>query len=342
MDNSLFLLHSKIESETKHIERMQICTWDIRNKKTCIEIGIEFCKDSLQTEKSYNMFFFAPWISEKCKIESLHEKFSDSDNAQFIFNEVVESISPIDGNKHNGSIISFKNSERKIAALNVSCCIENGGVLNMTFTNKSAKDAHPYIRFLIQTYEKTFALFKGSISKNIFIFDFKINEKRNMPQKIIETIDKKNLECSDIQKTLMLHVIPNTYEVIFVDDKKLSNIRNLETNFFRKYLPHIEGINNDSYITTFYKDDNKQSYSFFSIFSEEKIGAKQIIMAILINILCSAVIAFSDIRKIFENEPFAFGKLPIEYKMLSFLIVILVGTFLIKWIINIFNKVKRV
>lgn len=33
MDNSLFLLHSKIESETKHIERMQICTWDIRNKK---------------------------------------------------------------------------------------------------------------------------------------------------------------------------------------------------------------------------------------------------------------------------------------------------------------------
>lgn len=342
MDNSLFLLHKKNNIETKKIERMQICSWDIRNKKTCIEIGIEFCKDSLKINENYNIFFFAPWISEKCKIESLHEKFSDSDNAQFIFNEVVESISPIDGNKHNGSIISFKNSERKIAALNVLCCVENDGVLNMTFTNRSAKDAHPYIRFLIQTYEKTFALFKGSISKNIFIFDFKINEKRNMPQKIIETIDKKNLECCDIQKTLMLHVIPNTYEVIFVDDKKLSNIRNLETNFFKKYLPNIEGISNDSYITTFYKDDNKPSYSFFSIFSEEKIGAKQIIIAIFVNILCSALIAFSNIRKIFENEPFAFGKLPIEYKMLLFLIVILIGIFLIKGLINIFNKGKRV
>lgn len=340
MDNSLFLLHKKNNIQTKNIERMQICSWDIRNKKTCIEIGIEFCKETLTIGETYNIFFSAPWISEKCKIESLHEKFSDSDNAQFIFNEVIESISPIDGNKHNGSIISFKNSDRKVAALNASFLIEEAGVLNVTFTNKTNKEAHPYIRFLIKTCEATFALFKGSISKNIFIFDFKINEKRNMPQKIIETIDKNNLECCDIQKTLMLHVIPNTYEVIFVDDKKLANIRNLETNFFRKYLPNIEDINNDSYITTFYKDNNKSSYSFFSIFSEEKIGAKQIIIAVFVNILCSALIAISDIRKFFENEPFAFRKLPIEYKMLSFLIVILIGIFLTNRFINIFYKRK--
>lgn len=330
MDNSLFLLHSKVESETKHMERMQICTWDIRNKKTCIEIGIEFCKDSLKTEKSYDIFFFAPWISNKCKIESLHEKFSDSDNAQFIFNEVVESISPIDGSKHNGSIISFKNCERKIAALKASFLIEENGVLKITFTNKSDKDVYPYIRFFIKTYENTFALFKGSISKNIFIFDFKINEKRNMPRTIIETIDKRNVECCDIKKALILHIIPNTYEVVFIDDKKLENIRNLETNFFKKYLPNINGMNNDSYITTFYKDNDKQSYSFFSIFSEEKIGAKQMMIAIFVNIICSALIASSNIRNLFQNEKFSFKLLPVEYTILLCMVIFLAATYSIK------------
>ena len=80
-----------------------------------------------------------------------------------------------------------------------------------------------------------------------------------------------------------LHAVPDNFVFSFVDSSKLKNIRKLESIAFQRYLPEIEGISKDCYNIMFLKDDNsdgKESYSLFTICTEETIGSKQIAFAI--------------------------------------------------------------
>lgn len=315
-DNSFFLLGKKNEQGILSLSRLQICTWDISNKKTCLELGIEFMPKTLKQGGNYTIYLCSPWISKKCDITSLHEKFSDTNNIQFIFNETVASTSNIEGDQRNGSVFSFKDQEKKIAALPVEIQIEEG-YLVLSFNNKADDNANPYIRILIKTDKKTLALQKTGISKTISIYDFKINERRNLPDSVLDIINKKNLSLCKIEKTLFLQVVPNSYEICFIDTEKLINIRNLETTFFKKYLPELN-CDDGQYIITFCKDKDKSNYSFFNVFSEETIGTPQILLAVGLNVLCSLLFAIASFRMQLNDETKWYEQMPLEFYIAFF------------------------
>ena len=66
----------------------------------------------------------------------------------------------------------------------------------------------------------------------------------------------------------------------------------------------------------FLKDDDhdgKESYSLFSICSEETIGSKQIALAVGANILCSLLFALASLRFIKDSTIEWYRQIPWEY-----------------------------
>lgn len=121
----------------------------------------------------------------------------------------------------------------------------------------------------------------------IHIYDLKINETRNLPDDIYDLKSNEGLHICPIRNLFCLHSVPDDFDISFVDSSKLKNIRKLETEAFKRYLQNVKDIGKDCYNIIFLKDCNKDSYSLFTICSEETIGTKQISLAIASNILCS-------------------------------------------------------
>ena len=149
-----------------------------------------------------------------------------------------------------------------------------------------------------------------------YIYDFKINETRNLPQDIYELKKNNGLEICKVKKAFCLHAIPENFVFSFVDSSKLKNIRKLESIAFQRYLPEIERISKDCYNIMFLKDDNsdnKEGYSLFTICTEETIGSQQIALAIGANILCSLLFALSSLRFIRNPNIEWYCQIPWEY-----------------------------
>ena len=106
----------------------------------------------------------------------------------------------------------------------------------------------------------------------------------------------ENLQICQIQNLFCLHSVPDDLEFSFIDSSKLKNIRKLETEAFKKYLPEVKDIGKDCYNIMFLKDCGKESYSLFTTCSEETIGTKQISLAIATNILCSLLFFVYSVR----------------------------------------------
>ena len=168
----------------------------------------------------------------------------------------------------------------------------------LTFNNKAPQGVYPYIRILIKTPLSQLAMIKKGIAKNSYVFDIKINEKRNLPNWVLDAQNQSNSQFCLIEKAFCLHAVPASYEISFIDSNKLKNVRKLEKSAFTKYLPEIKSIENDDYIITFSKSEDKakSSYSFFSVFTQETIGTDQIIFSIVINIICSLLFAVDSWR----------------------------------------------
>ena len=81
----------------------------------------------------------------------------------------------------------------------------------------------------------------------------------------------------------------------------------------------------------FLKDDDKdgkESYSLFSICTEETIGSKQIALAIGANILCSSLFAFSSLRFVKDSTIEWYRQIPWEYwGAIAILVVLFVYLF---------------
>ena len=187
-----------------------------------------------------------------------------------------------------------------------------------------------YFRVLVNLKD-TIALVKRGIAQTTYIYDFKINETRNLPQKIYELKKNDDLEICKVKKVFCLHAVPDDFAFSFVDSSKLKNIRKLESAAFQKYLPEIKGISKDCYNIMFLKDDDKdgkESYSLFSICTEETIGSKQIALAIGANILCSLLFTFSSLRFVKDSTIEWYRQIPWEYwGALAILVVLFVYLF---------------
>ena len=298
MENAFFIMGGTTSQRLPiTISKLHICTWNMRDCNAYFELGIEIAANTLSLNVDYSISFLAEWLTPCCEIISLHEKFADSDNARFIFNETVTSASPVDGHSHNGTKIIF-NNPRQIMVLPTTGSVQRNGLLKLTFKNKAEQAVHPYLRVLIKTPLQKLAMVKKGIAKNSYVFDIKINEKRNLPNWVLDAQNQSNSQFCLIEKAFCLHAVPASYEISFIDSNKLKNVRKLEKSAFTKYLPEIKSIENDDYIITFSKSEDKakSSYSFFSVFTQETIGTDQIIFSIVINIICSLLFAVDSWR----------------------------------------------
>ena len=73
----------------------------------------------------------------------------------------------------------------------------------------------------------------------------------------------------------------------------------------------------------FLTDNKKESYSFFSICTEETIGSKQIALAIGANIICSLLFALASLRFVKDPSIEWFRQIPWEYWVAFGILIIL-------------------
>ena len=288
MDNSYYIL----SKEEVSIERLHICTWEFPQETSFIEFGLEFSHESFISD-SIKFYLAAPFVKkENITVTPLLKNLSDRDSLTVLLCDID---------------------------------IDNG-FISFDIKNPNKYEGNLYFRVLIEIKEASIAIRKKGIAQTIYIYDFKINETRNLPQDIYELKTTKKLVICKVKKIFCLHAVPDNFVFSFVDSSKLKNIRKLETTAFQKYLPAVKSISKDSYNIMFLKDDDcdgKESYSLFSICTEETIGSKQIALAIGANILCSLLFALSSFRYIKDSKIEWYRQIPWEYWLALLILVLL-------------------
>ncbi|MDL2326802.1 hypothetical protein LJC67_06970, partial [Bacteroidales bacterium OttesenSCG-928-A14] len=321
------------------IIRFHICTWDIENESSFVEIGIEFKFQNQIKEIDFN--FVAPFINKGYSINCLCSNLiKDSNNSKFIFNDNIKTSSAIKGDKRNGAILDFETR----GVLNIlpiqQIVIEEEQIVSFKIQNpKTENDSPCYVRFLIKSKRKTLSTENRGIAKTSFIYDVKLNEKRNLPNKVYELTKDKYHLCN-VDTCFCFHVVPNSFAITFTDSNRLKNIRELEVLAFKEYLPGLKSMKENEYVIVFNKDEKREAYSFFTVFTRETIGTKQILFAVSANILCSLLFAISSWRKGLIAETSFLCQIPFEY-WLSFFILLIVFLTLFSPLYRIKNFFKR-
>ncbi len=275
------------------IEKLHVCTWEFSSRQHYVEIGVEFNFDAIKNDDI--MFYISvPYVKEGVDVTCLMKNLSDDINSRFIFNDIVLNMKNIGEDARDGKILYFEN---KAPLTIVPCEISTrDGLIIYTIRKPKNHQGNLYFRSFIKLNKDTVDLENAGIARKTHTYDFKINESRNIPQNIYELKKEKDLEFCVINNVFCFHVVPEQFELSFLDSTKMTNVRKLEAQAFKNYLQIQElGVKNaDSYNIIFLKDKDKESYSFFSIFNEEMIGKTQIGTAIAVNILCSALFSASS------------------------------------------------
>ena len=320
MDNAYYILAEKqIE-----IERLHICTWEFPSESSYIEFGVEFSYENF-SENTLTLLLAAPFIKTNSPVTCLLKNLSDRANGRFIFNDVVCGIDNVGDDSRDGSILKFERRE-KLTIL--PCAIDvKDGIITFVVNKPNRHEGNLYFRVLIKLEDSSVAIKKSGIAQTTYIYDFKINETRNLPQEIYDIKKNNRLKICKVHNVFCLHAIPDNFAFSFVDSSKLKNIRKLETSAFQQYLPEVKGISKDCYNIMFLKDSKKESYSLFSICNEEAIGSKQIALAVGANILCSLLFAISSLQFVKDSTNEWYRQIPWEYYG-AFVILILLGIYL--------------
>lgn len=350
MENSFFIYTGK--GNAIQIERFHICTWEFKNNSSLVEFGFEISKESI-TEDNLTVFLFIPWVKKSCKTEDLYEKLRDSDNSRFIFNDSISATKYLKHNTNNSGVIHTFSGRNELCVLPAEIKINEDKIVSATLNLKGYREyeqeskPNVYFRFWIKPSAPFISMRKKGVSKSTIIYDIKVNERRNIPSARIEYFNER--EFCKIKYCFSFNILPNKYDIMFFDNTSLKNVRTLEYESFNKYLGD-KRVKKDELIVVFNKKEVKEfekvkvaeSFSFFSIYSMERIGPGQFVLAFLINIVCGVLLFIPAYRKSFESElPFSqvWSNLPIE--ILVALGVVIVAMFYFIWptIQNSFNKV---
>lgn len=358
MDNSYFLLTSKLTPI--NIDRFHVCSWEFKNGSALIEFGCEINVSDCDDKDEITLELFVPWLTNKCNAVDLYESLKDSANSKFIFNDAVQKVIPLDdGQNANGVIHEFTGRNKLcIIPVSINKLIQRKVLeikIDLTYFHKKAIDDKPhiYFRFYLEPSVALISTRKTGISKSTIIYDLKINERRNLPEHIFSELKAK--EICKILSCFCLNVVPNSFELTFLDNSTLKNVRTLEYDSFNRYLKD-KRVEKDELLVVFNKkeakmDDKMPSYSFFSIFYKERIGAGQFALAVMINLVCGILLFFPAFRQ--QNKltclKEALHKLPFELYLAFSIGFILLLYFIwpsiesskqstISWIKTIFNK----
>jgi hypothetical protein len=329
MENSFYILTQQAELT---INRLQLCTWELRKDNACLEIGVEIEKSNLQDKNE--LFIFLPFLDDRCIVKSLHVELADESICRFIFNDIVKTNSPLNGDKRNGCSLKFCSRE-SFDVVSADCkVISSDKYIHVSFntTTGNTGNSSVYIRILIETDMKSLAYIKPGITKSSYIYDYKINERRNISDNVLHVLTEKSLQFPVIKNFFCFTVVPNDFEISFINDNKLKNIRKLENSAFARYLPQLKSLSEDQYIIVFLKDHNDDStYSSFSTFTRERIGAAQIFSAVAVNLLCSILFAVYSLQNTWEPSVKWYKQIPWEY----WIAILLLAGILFCWGIGI-------
>ncbi|MDR2927403.1 MAG: hypothetical protein LBV41_04275 [Cytophagaceae bacterium] len=318
MDNSFFIL----SKQTVAISRFHICTWDIENSNTFIELGIEF--NFPENIQEIDFKFAAPFVRKGDKIKCLLNQLKLRDNSKFIFNDIIKNSSPINDDDIHGTILDFKTRDKLAILPANNITIEEDGLI--AFKLKKPKidgNVKCYVRFLININSETLSTKKKGITKTTFLYDIRLNENRNLPNNVATLTQDYSL-CK-IKNCFCLHVIPNSFNISFVDQNKMKNVRILEVSAFKNYLPEeLKMMKEGKSMIVFNKSSDTDAYSFFTIFTKETIGSKQILFAVGANIVCSLLFGFSTLRTSFDSNSNLWKQIPMEYWGASIILLILI------------------
>lgn len=317
MNNSFYIY----SNNQLTIERLHICTWDIKGAKSKMEIGMEIMNDEAsRIHNPTQISLSIPFGQKIITMKSLHRELCEEKFSQYIFNDIIKSSDIIDEDAKRGKVLHFK-ERGSLAVLPVEHKVsQDGNILNLIINPSEVKE-NIYVRLIIDLDVNTVAIVKNGIAKKGFIFDFKINESRNMPDGLVTKI--KSSDLLTVKQVFLFHVVPDSYIIDFYDSNKFKSIRKLETAVFAEYTG-IKELRNDEYIILFNKDTEKKAYSFYTCFSDEIIGTKQILLAIGANILCSLLFALPSFRNSWDcNVPLR-AQFPWEWLAAVLVLIVLV------------------
>lgn len=327
MDNSVFIL---CKQNSVRIERLHICTWDIDDKQFFTEYGFEINRNSL---KKLNVAIALPAIKSIDDFKCLFQNISEINNCRFIFNSDIEEVKPINGNPRFGNNVTLTNN-RQLAILPIQTdlvTIDNN-ILKIELDIPDQSYPTIYFRFLVKSEKKAFIYINKEISKKIINYDIRINECRTASPDVCN-LQTKGYIPMPIQRCFCFHIIPNTYNIDFINSNKLKTIRSLEFVGFNQYLGEIKDTENISlkehlYNIVFCKQENLSNYSFFSVYSKDYIGDVQIILAIAANLICSLLFAAGALHtSISDPQKSYWERIPIEYWSAVGILILLIVYF---------------
>ena len=328
MENSYFIF-SKDDSKIE-IERFHNCIWEFKDNSSLVEFGLEIKQESLLSKESIELDLYIPWLTTKSIKIDLYEKLKDSDNSRFIFNDSVLNTKNFDGGRGKLGVTHYFKSRNVLSILPLSVeIVDKKACLKIDlkhYNEINEEKGNVYVRFSLKPESGYISTRKNGIAKSTVIYDIKINERRNIPDDLIDELNTKNL-CK-IKDCFSFNILPNSYDIVFFDNTALKNVRMLEYNAFKKYIGD-DRVRKDDLMVVFNKKRDADSFSFFSIYAKERIGMWQFLVAIFFNMICGLLffIASSRISSATDFSYFElYKKSPIE---LTTALVIIVAIFII-------------
>jgi len=324
MDNSFFVFSDAPAGHPIEIERAHICTWDFKNDGALVEFGFEISRKSLPTDKDLSISVFIPWLAQSEAEEDLYKKLSTTENTRFIFNDSIKSSSSLDGGKNElGVIHHFSNRDTPLCILPVTIRKKDINVLelniNLQSYRKQSSEANIYCRISITPPVSAVSMRKEGISKSTIVYDIKVNERRNIPDGMMVYFEHKTF-CK-IATCFYFSIIPNEYDIVFIENESLKSVRTLEFDSFRKYIGD-ERVKKDELIVVFNKKNGGESFSFFSIFTKEHIGPDQYILAILVSIVTGVLLFLPGFRVSLNHDVSIFRQIPGELYAAAILVIL--------------------
>lgn len=298
MENNFFVYTEK--DNKFEIERFHICTWEFEKSNPFIEFGCEITKESLQDKKILKMFLSISWLNKECRIVDLYPQLYNRDNSRFIFNDSVTTTSYLSKDSDALGIIHMFEGRGELCIMPIVLTIQHTNKvcieINLELYDKLENKPNLYFRFYVKPKGRSLSTRKFGINKSTIIYDTKINERRNIP--IEQKAEFLNKELCSINSCFYFNILPNRSDMTFADTS-LKNIRTLEYQSFNQYLGKLEKIPKDELMVVFSKKLTPDTFTFFSIYTEERIGVAQFACAILINIICGILLFIPSYRKTF-------------------------------------------
>lgn len=310
MENSFFIYTEK--DKAIQIERFHICTWEFDNNSSLVEFGFEISEDSI-TENDLKISLFIPWVEKTCETKDLYDRLSTADNSRFIFNDSISATKYLKANTNNSGVIHTFSGRNELCVLPSDIKIDEDKIVTATLNLKAYREynheskPNVYFRFWIKPTVPFISMRKKGVNKSTIIYDIKVNERRNIPEN--KTGYFSDQEFCKIRYCFSFNILPNKYDIVFLDNTSLKNVRTLEYESFNRYIGD-KRVKEDELIVVFNKKEVKEfekkavaeSFSFFSIYSKERIGPGQFAIAILVNIVCGVLLFIPAYRKTFIPE----------------------------------------